>query len=55
MAELTAEDGFAGIDGVFRFTPQGLNERALTVKEVRPGGFVVVSPAPQSLTGGAVF
>ncbi|NBG95101.1 penicillin-binding protein activator [Pyruvatibacter mobilis] len=55
VAELTAEDGFAGIDGVFRFTPQGLNERALTVKEVRPGGFVVVSPAPQSLTGGAVF
>lgn len=55
VAELTAEDGFAGIDGVFRFTPQGLNERGLAVMEVRPGGFVVVSPAPQSLTGGPVF
>jgi len=54
-AELTAEDGFAGIDGVFRFTPEGLNERGLAVMEVRPGGFVVVSPAPQSLTGGPVF
>lgn len=54
-AELTAEDGFAGIDGVFRFTPDGRNERALAVMEVRPGGFVVVSPAPRTLTGGAVF
>jgi len=54
-AELTAEDGFAGIDGVFRFLPDGLNERGLAVMEVRPGGFVVVSPAPQSLTGGPVF
>ena len=53
--ELTAEDGFAGIDGVFRFLPDGRNERALAVMEVRPGGFVVVSPAPASLTGGAVF
>ncbi|MGD1933335.1 MAG: penicillin-binding protein activator [Candidatus Phaeomarinobacter sp.] len=55
VSELTAEDGFAGIDGVFRFTQDGLNERGLAVMEVRPGGFVVVSPAPQSLTGGPVF
>jgi len=55
VAELTAEDGFSGIDGVFRFTGDGLNERGLAVMEVRPGGFVVVSPAPQSLTGGPVF
>lgn len=55
VSELTAEDGFAGIDGVFRFTQEGLNERGLAVMEVRPGGFVVVSPAPTSLTGGPVF
>ncbi len=53
--ELTAEDGFSGIDGVFRFKPNGLNERGLAVMEVRPGGFVVVSPAPQTLTAGPVF
>ncbi len=55
VSELTADDGFAGIDGVFRFRPDGLNERGLAVMEVRPGGFVVVSPAPQSLIAGPVF
>lgn len=54
-AELTAEDGFAGIDGVFRFLRDGRNERALAVMEVRPGGFVVVSPAPRRLVTGPVF
>ena len=53
--ELTAPDGFTGIDGLFRFRPDGINERGLAVMEVRPGGFVVVSPAPQSLVPGPVF
>jgi branched-chain amino acid transport system substrate-binding protein len=41
-------NGFNGVDGLFRFTPQGLVQRGLAVLEVEPQGNVVVSPAPQS-------
>ncbi len=40
--------GFSGVDGLFRFTPQGLVQRGLAVLEVEPQGNVVVSPAPQN-------
>lgn len=40
--------GFTGVDGLFRFTPNGLVQRGLAVLEVEPQGGVVVSPAPQS-------
>ncbi len=39
--------GFTGVDGLFRFTPQGLVQRGLAVLEVQPQGPVVVSPAPR--------
>jgi ABC-type branched-subunit amino acid transport system substrate-binding protein len=45
-ARLRDADGFAGIDGAFRFGRDGIAERALEVKEVRGGATVVVSPAP---------
>lgn len=45
---LTFSQGFAGIEGPFRLTSQGLNERALSVLEVTPSGFKVVNPAPQT-------
>lgn len=38
--------GFTGVDGLFRFTPNGLVQRGLAVLEVQPQGPVVVSPAP---------
>ena len=41
-------NGFSGVDGLFRFTPDGLVQRALAVIEVEPQGNVVVDPAPQS-------
>ena len=41
-------NGFSGVDGLFRFTPDGLVQRELAVLEVEPQGNVVVSPAPQS-------
>jgi ABC-type branched-subunit amino acid transport system substrate-binding protein len=41
-------NGFSGVDGLFRFTPDGLVQRGLAVLEVEPQGNVVVSPAPQS-------
>lgn len=43
---LFAEDGFGGIDGIFRFDTRGIAVRALEVSEVRNGGFAVVDPAP---------
>lgn len=37
-AALTAESGFSGVGGIFRFLPSGLSKRVLEVREVRPGG-----------------
>jgi len=45
---LTFLQGFAGVDGLFRLTSQGFNERGLAILEVTPGGFRTVSPAPQT-------
>ena len=39
-------NGFAGVNGIFRFKPDGTSERGLAVLEVTPAGPVVVSPAP---------
>ncbi len=47
---LTNASGFAGIDGVFRFRPDGSNERGLAVLRVAPSGGQVVSPAPKSFS-----
>ena len=47
-SRLTDRDGFAGLDGAFRFGRDGIAERALEVKEVRGGTTVTVSPAPKS-------
>jgi len=46
---LTDPAGFAGADGVFRFKPDGTNDRALAVQEIRGGGAVMVSAAPRML------
>jgi branched-chain amino acid transport system substrate-binding protein len=50
---LTNSSGFAGIDGVFRFRPDGTNERGLAVLRTAPGGGQVLSPAPKSFAPGA--
>ena len=49
---LTNSSGFAGIDGVFRFRPDGTNDRGLAVLKVAPGGPQVVSPAPKTFGSG---
>jgi hypothetical protein len=49
-AVLTNPSGFAGADGVFRFRPDGTNDRALAVLELRSGGAAPVSPAPKTLS-----
>lgn len=43
---LTEKEGFAGVDGIFRFRRDGVAERALEVREVTAAGTRVVSPAP---------
>ena len=45
---LAAPSGFAGSDGIFRFRPDGVGERGLAVMEIQPGGFKVISRAPES-------
>jgi len=48
---LTDRDGFAGLDGAFRFGRDGVAERALEVQEIRGGTTVTVSPAPANFSG----
>lgn len=43
---LANTSGFAGIDGIFRFLPDGSSERGLAVIQVNPTGLEVISPAP---------
>ncbi len=45
---LTNASGFAGYDGIFRFSFAGTAERGLSILEVRGQGFEVVDPAPKS-------
>ncbi|MEX2200649.1 MAG: penicillin-binding protein activator [Dongiaceae bacterium] len=45
-AALTQTDGFAGIDGIFRFRLDGSVERGLAVMELQDGGIVTRDSAP---------
>lgn len=47
-AAITNPNGFAGLDGIFRFRQNGLAERGLAVLEFRGGQIVTVDPAPGS-------
>lgn len=50
-AALTQGAGFAGVSGVFRFLPNGTNERGLAIAQVRDSQVVIVEPAPRSFGG----
>jgi ABC-type branched-subunit amino acid transport system substrate-binding protein len=45
---LTNSSGFSGIDGLFRFRPDGTNERGLAVLRVTRSGPQTISAAPRS-------
>ena len=45
---LTNASGFAGIDGLFRFRPDGTNQRGLAVMRVASGGGQPVAGSPKS-------
>lgn len=42
---ITNRNGFSGTDGAFRFAPNGLIERSLSVLEIKNGQFIEVAPA----------
>lgn len=43
---LIRPSGFAGVDGIFRFRPDGTVERGLAVFELQRGGLLALDPAP---------
>ena len=45
---LTNPNGFAGIDGIFRFLPDGRVERVYSVLSVTRDGFSEIDPAPRT-------
>lgn len=45
--------GFRGVNGAFRFSADGLNDRALAILEVKGNGFTVVDPAPSGFGAGS--
>jgi branched-chain amino acid transport system substrate-binding protein len=45
---LTNPSGFTGIDGLFRFRPDGTNDRGLAVLRVSSAGAQIISPPPRS-------
>jgi ABC-type branched-subunit amino acid transport system substrate-binding protein len=47
-AAMTNANGFSGIDGIFRFRPDGLAERGMAILEIRGGQAVVIDPAPRT-------
>lgn len=53
-ANLTQRGGFAGIDGLFRFTANGLSERRFAILEVQKFSNKIIQPAPAKF-GGAHF
>jgi hypothetical protein len=50
---LTNASGFTGIDGLFRFRPDGTSERGLAVVRVASAGAQIVSPSLRSFGGSA--
>lgn len=48
---LTNPAGFVGVNGVFRFTPDGKNERGLAILKVDSGDAVVIEAAPRNFGG----
>ncbi|MXO90228.1 penicillin-binding protein activator [Pontixanthobacter aquaemixtae] len=51
LSRLRNDDGFLGLDGVFRFQRSGVIERAMEVRQVQDGKVVIVSPAPTKFGG----
>ena len=46
VTQLRAEDGFLGLDGVFRFMQNGVIERSMEVRQIDDNRVTIVDPAP---------
>lgn len=51
---LTQSAGFQGVTGIFRFLPNGSNQRGLAIATIRNNQMSIISPAPQGF-GSAGF
>jgi ABC-type branched-subunit amino acid transport system substrate-binding protein len=49
-SELTRASGFQGVDGLFRFRPDGTSERGFAIMEVQKYGNQAIEPAPSSFS-----
>jgi ABC-type branched-subunit amino acid transport system substrate-binding protein len=49
---LANPSGFIGVNGLFRFTQNGLSQRGLAIYQVSGGAVRIVSPAPRSFAPG---
>lgn len=47
QAQITDPNGFAGVDGLFRFRQDGRVERGLAILQVTPQGLQIIDPPPQ--------
>ncbi len=45
---ITDPNGFSGVDGIFRFLPNGTIQRGLAIIEATGGGFAVLRPSPRT-------
>ncbi len=52
QATLTNTGGFSGVDGIFRFLPNGINQRGIAVLEIGGGTVRAISPAPKTFGAG---
>lgn len=50
-ADLTQSAGFAGVSGIFRFLPNGTNQRGLAIAQIRGNQVVVIDAAPRNFAG----
>jgi branched-chain amino acid transport system substrate-binding protein len=45
------QNGFVGVNGIFRFRSDGMTERGLSVMTIKNGLFETISPAPKDFSG----
>ena len=45
---LTRKSGFTGVDGIFRFTSSGTNQRGLAIAQINESQVNIIDDAPQS-------
>jgi len=50
-SSLTQGSGFVGVNGIFRFMPDGTNQRGLAMATIRDNAVVILEPAPRSFAG----